>query len=141
MKVAKSAKLLARCKLFMIISPKFPPHGDYFVPNFANVWKADIDKMREAGINVAYWRRALLNEPAKKLPHWLALAHIGASKVSRHTSMCREYLLSPEACHEQAESASNGPDRRSTYSTTMIESRSGAVSPEIEEMVTVFEPA
>ena len=31
---------------------KFPPHGDYFVPNFANVWKADIDKMREAGINV-----------------------------------------------------------------------------------------
>ena len=27
-------------------------YGDYFVPNFTNVWKPDIDKIREAGINV-----------------------------------------------------------------------------------------
>ena len=29
-----------------------PPYGDYFVPNYANVWKPDIDKIREAGVNV-----------------------------------------------------------------------------------------
>lgn len=29
-----------------------PPYGDYFVPAYANVWKPDIDKMRQAGINV-----------------------------------------------------------------------------------------
>jgi hypothetical protein len=29
-----------------------PPHGDYFVPAYANVWKPDIDKIRQAGINV-----------------------------------------------------------------------------------------
>jgi hypothetical protein len=34
------------------VVPGDPPHGDYFTPNFANVWKPDIDKMREAGINV-----------------------------------------------------------------------------------------
>lgn len=28
------------------------PYGDYFVPDYANVWKPDIDKMRQAGINV-----------------------------------------------------------------------------------------
>ena len=28
------------------------PYGDYFVPAYANVWKPDIDKMRQAGINV-----------------------------------------------------------------------------------------
>jgi hypothetical protein len=28
------------------------PYGDYFVPGYANVWKPDIDKIREAGINV-----------------------------------------------------------------------------------------
>jgi hypothetical protein len=29
-----------------------PPYGDYFVPAYANVWKPDIDKMRQAGVNV-----------------------------------------------------------------------------------------
>ena len=33
-------------------APGIPPYGDYFVPNYANVWKPDIDKIREAGINV-----------------------------------------------------------------------------------------
>lgn len=33
-------------------APGNPPYGDYFVPNYANVWKPDIDKIREAGINV-----------------------------------------------------------------------------------------
>jgi hypothetical protein len=28
------------------------PYGDYFTPDFANVWKPDIDKMRQAGVNV-----------------------------------------------------------------------------------------
>jgi hypothetical protein len=28
------------------------PYGDYFVPAYANVWKPDIDKMRQAGVNV-----------------------------------------------------------------------------------------
>jgi len=28
------------------------PYGDYFTPAYANVWKPDIDKMRQAGINV-----------------------------------------------------------------------------------------
>jgi hypothetical protein len=28
------------------------PYGDYFVPNYENVWKPDIDKIREAGVNV-----------------------------------------------------------------------------------------
>jgi hypothetical protein len=28
------------------------PYGDYFVPKYANVWKPDIDKIRQAGINV-----------------------------------------------------------------------------------------
>jgi hypothetical protein len=28
------------------------PYGDYFTPNYANVWKPDIDKMRQAGVNV-----------------------------------------------------------------------------------------
>ncbi len=32
--------------------PGFIPYGDYFIPYYANVWKPDIDKMREAGINV-----------------------------------------------------------------------------------------
>ena len=32
--------------------PEFAPFGDYFVPNYANVWKPDIDKIREAGVNV-----------------------------------------------------------------------------------------
>jgi hypothetical protein len=52
------------------------------------------------------------------------------------------------ARHEQAEvfdklkpGARRMAGRRSDYSTTMIESRSGAVSPEIEEIVIVFEPA
>jgi hypothetical protein len=33
-------------------APGFSPYGDYFVPNYANVWKPDIDKIREAGVNV-----------------------------------------------------------------------------------------
>jgi hypothetical protein len=33
-------------------APGNPPYGDYFVPNYANVWKPDLDKIREAGINV-----------------------------------------------------------------------------------------
>jgi hypothetical protein len=33
-------------------APGSPPYGDYFVPNYANVWKPDLDKIREAGINV-----------------------------------------------------------------------------------------
>lgn len=28
------------------------PYGDYFTPDYANVWKPDIDKMRQAGVNV-----------------------------------------------------------------------------------------
>lgn len=28
------------------------PYGDYFTPAYANVWKPDIDKMRQAGVNV-----------------------------------------------------------------------------------------
>jgi hypothetical protein len=31
--------------------PRFPPHGDYFIPYYENVWKADIDLMRAAGVN------------------------------------------------------------------------------------------
>jgi hypothetical protein len=31
--------------------PEFPPHGDYFIPYYENVWKADIDLMRAAGVN------------------------------------------------------------------------------------------
>ena len=34
------------------VLPEQSPFGDYFVPNFANVWKPDLDKMRAAGINV-----------------------------------------------------------------------------------------
>lgn len=30
-------------------APGNPPYGDYFVPTYANVWKPDIDKIREAG--------------------------------------------------------------------------------------------
>jgi hypothetical protein len=33
-------------------APGNPPYGDYFVPGYANVWKPDLDKIREAGINV-----------------------------------------------------------------------------------------
>ncbi len=33
-------------------APGNPPYGDYFVSNYANVWKSDIDKIREAGVNV-----------------------------------------------------------------------------------------
>jgi hypothetical protein len=32
--------------------PRYIPYGDYFIPYYANVWKPDIDKMREAGVNV-----------------------------------------------------------------------------------------
>ncbi|MBV8300555.1 MAG: hypothetical protein JOY68_01370 [Candidatus Dormibacteraeota bacterium] len=32
--------------------PKYIPYGDYFIPYYANVWKPDIDKIREAGVNV-----------------------------------------------------------------------------------------
>jgi hypothetical protein len=31
--------------------PEFPPHGDYFIPHYENIWKADIDLMRAAGVN------------------------------------------------------------------------------------------
>jgi hypothetical protein len=34
------------------VLPGDDPFGDYFVPNFANVWKPDIDKIRAAGVNV-----------------------------------------------------------------------------------------
>jgi hypothetical protein len=33
-------------------APGIAPYGDYFVPNYANVWKPDIDNIRAAGINV-----------------------------------------------------------------------------------------
>lgn len=33
-------------------APEFIPYGDYFIPYYANVWRPDIDKMRQAGINV-----------------------------------------------------------------------------------------
>ena len=33
-------------------APGNEPYGDYFVPAYANVWKPDIDKIREAGVNV-----------------------------------------------------------------------------------------
>jgi hypothetical protein len=33
-------------------APRYIPNGDYFIPYYANVWKPDLDKMREAGINV-----------------------------------------------------------------------------------------
>ena len=33
-------------------APRYIPYGDYFIPYYANVWKPDIDKMRQAGINV-----------------------------------------------------------------------------------------
>jgi hypothetical protein len=32
--------------------PQDPPFGDYFVPNYANVWKPDLDALRAAGVNV-----------------------------------------------------------------------------------------
>ena len=32
--------------------PRYVPYGDYFIPYYANVWKPDLDKIREAGINV-----------------------------------------------------------------------------------------
>src|SRR6266516_7541506 len=32
-------------------APRYIPYGDYFIPYYANVWKLDLDKMREAGIN------------------------------------------------------------------------------------------
>jgi hypothetical protein len=32
--------------------PKYVPYGDFFIPYYANVWKPDIHKIREAGINV-----------------------------------------------------------------------------------------
>jgi hypothetical protein len=33
-------------------APGFIPYGDYFIPFYANVWKPDLDKIREAGVNV-----------------------------------------------------------------------------------------
>jgi hypothetical protein len=33
-------------------APRYIPYGDYFIPYYANVWKPDVDKMREASINV-----------------------------------------------------------------------------------------
>jgi hypothetical protein len=33
-------------------APEFIPYGDYFISYYANVWKPDLDKIREAGINV-----------------------------------------------------------------------------------------
>jgi len=33
-------------------APEFIACGDYFIPYYANVWRPDIDKMRQAGINV-----------------------------------------------------------------------------------------
>ena len=32
--------------------PEFIPYGDYFIPFYANVWRPDLDKIREAGVNV-----------------------------------------------------------------------------------------
>jgi len=32
--------------------PPVGVYGDYFVPNYANVWRPDIDKIRQAGVNV-----------------------------------------------------------------------------------------
>jgi hypothetical protein len=34
------------------VRPNQAPFGDYFVPNYANVWKPDLDAMRAAGVNV-----------------------------------------------------------------------------------------
>jgi hypothetical protein len=34
------------------VRPGERPYGDYFVPNYANVWKPDLDAMRAAGVNV-----------------------------------------------------------------------------------------
>jgi hypothetical protein len=31
--------------------PEYPPHGDYFIPYYENVWKGDLDLMRAAGVN------------------------------------------------------------------------------------------
>jgi hypothetical protein len=31
--------------------PSDPPYGDYFVPNYSNVWTPDIQSMRAAGVN------------------------------------------------------------------------------------------
>jgi hypothetical protein len=33
-------------------APRYTPYGDFFIPYYANVWKPDVDKIREAGINV-----------------------------------------------------------------------------------------
>jgi hypothetical protein len=33
-------------------APRYIPYGDYFIPYYANVWKPDLDKIRETGINV-----------------------------------------------------------------------------------------
>jgi len=32
--------------------PPVGVYGDYFVSNYANVWRPDIDKIRQAGVNV-----------------------------------------------------------------------------------------
>lgn len=32
--------------------PSYIPYGDYFIPYYANVWKPDVDKIREADVNV-----------------------------------------------------------------------------------------
>jgi hypothetical protein len=34
------------------VLPGDQPYGDYFVPGYKNVWQADIDKIRAAGVNV-----------------------------------------------------------------------------------------
>jgi hypothetical protein len=34
------------------VMPGQAPFGDYFVPDYANVWKPDLDAMRAAGVNV-----------------------------------------------------------------------------------------
>ena len=34
------------------VKPNEAPFGDYFVPNYANVWQPDLDAMRAVGINV-----------------------------------------------------------------------------------------
>ncbi len=31
--------------------PGNPPYGDYFVPEYSNVWTPDIQSMRAAGVN------------------------------------------------------------------------------------------
>jgi hypothetical protein len=31
--------------------PRFQPYGDYFIPYYENIWKGDINMMREAGVN------------------------------------------------------------------------------------------